>query len=86
MRSDRRAILQLVAQGRITPGDAERLLLAWNDGREFRWIALGCLALAVMGEWTRHGVSLAGSSLLPTATVWAQHAMLMMHQVLGGLR
>jgi hypothetical protein len=34
MGKDRLAILSLVALGRITPREAERLLAAWNAGRE----------------------------------------------------
>ena len=38
MNTDRRAILSLVATGRITASEAERLLVAWNDSRETVWI------------------------------------------------
>lgn len=39
MRKDRQAILSLVAMGRITACEAERLLIASNDGREWFWLA-----------------------------------------------
>ncbi len=34
MKDDRRAILSLIALGRITPYQAERLLIACNESRE----------------------------------------------------
>jgi len=50
MNRDRRTILSLVAMGRITAAEAERLLAAWNDGRETAWIFGLCLALAVLAQ------------------------------------
>jgi len=47
MNTDRRAILSLVATGRITASEAERLLVAWNDSRETVWI----LALSLTFAW-----------------------------------
>jgi hypothetical protein len=45
MQRERQAILSLVALGRITPRDAERMLAAWNAGREELWaIAIGAAA------------------------------------------
>ncbi len=38
MKRERQAILSLVALGRITPREAERLLAAWNAGREELWV------------------------------------------------
>jgi hypothetical protein len=60
MGSDRRAILTLIAMGRITPREAERLLAAWNEGREMWWIAAGCLVAAVVVQL--HGTTLAPGS------------------------
>lgn len=40
----RQAILSLVALGRITPREAERLLAAWNSGREEIWVIGACVA------------------------------------------
>jgi hypothetical protein len=54
MNSDRRAILALVAMGRITPGQAERLIAAWNDSRETAWILAACLAFAVLAQLHLH--------------------------------
>jgi hypothetical protein len=69
MQTDRRAILQLVAMGRITAAEAERLLAVWNHGRESTWLLAGCAMLAVacelqpltpgMAHWIR-GLALSG--------------------------
>ncbi len=58
MINERRAILSLVAMGRITAAEAERLILIWQDGiwqdtiwqdaREWIWIAIVCAAACVM--------------------------------------
>jgi hypothetical protein len=48
MQTDRRAILTLVALGRITAAEAERLLLALNAGREGLWVPAACLAATFM--------------------------------------
>jgi hypothetical protein len=46
---ERRVILSLIATGRITAAEAERLLLAWDQSRawarEWVWIAALCLGL-----------------------------------------
>lgn len=47
MNNDRRAILSLVAMGRITPRDAERLLAVWPDSED----ALVRLALCLAFGW-----------------------------------
>ena len=43
-----RAILFLIAAGRITVSEAERLIAAWEDTREWLWIAIGCVAMCVL--------------------------------------
>lgn len=50
MNTDRRAILSLVATGRITASEAERLLAAWNDSRETAWILALSLGFALLGQ------------------------------------
>ncbi|MGA8739577.1 MAG: hypothetical protein WB561_00160 [Terracidiphilus sp.] len=50
MNTDRRAILSLVATGRITAAEAERLLAVWNDSREMVWILALCLAFACLAR------------------------------------
>lgn len=59
MSRDRRTILQLVALGRLSPGEAERLLLVWNEGRETAWIIAGCVALALIAALEAHAGLLA---------------------------
>jgi hypothetical protein len=54
MQTDRRAILTLVALGRVTPAEAERLLIAWNEGREGLWIFTVCFALALLNSFNPH--------------------------------
>jgi hypothetical protein len=48
MTYERRAILSLVAMGRITAAEAERLIAAWQDTREFVWIAAACIAACAL--------------------------------------
>lgn len=54
MNTDRRAILSLVATGRITASEAERLLLAWNDSRETAWILALGLTFALLAQIHLH--------------------------------
>jgi hypothetical protein len=48
MTHERRAILSLVAMGRITAAEAERLMIVWQDAREWVWIAAACIAACVL--------------------------------------
>ena len=75
MESDRQAIVQMLMLGRLSPGDAERLLLAWNEGRETAWLVAGCVALALIGALQTH------------AGVAAQigHALSLVIQIVGGV-
>jgi len=75
MSRDRRTILQLVALGRLSPGEAERLLLAWNEGRETAWMIAGCVALALIAALEAH------------ASVVGQigQALSLMSQIVGGV-
>lgn len=54
MPSDRRAILQLLANGRIDPAQAERLLVLVSEERETVWALAGCVAIAAVMQL--HGV------------------------------
>ena len=51
MQNNRRTILSLVALGRITPFEAERLLIAWNAGREGFWIFAACIVLTLLAQF-----------------------------------
>ena len=54
MNTDRRAILALIAMGRITPAEAERLLAAWNEGRETAWILAASVAFVLQAQLHLH--------------------------------
>jgi hypothetical protein len=45
---EQRAILSLIAAGRITAAEAERLIAAWEDAREWFWIAIACAAASLL--------------------------------------
>jgi hypothetical protein len=47
MRNERRTILGLVAAGRISAIEAERLLHAWNESRDELWVIAACLLVCV---------------------------------------
>lgn len=48
MKDYRKEILGMVVTGRITALDAERLLMAWNEERESRWVFGACAAPAAV--------------------------------------
>lgn len=50
MNTDRRIILSLIAMGRITAAEAERLLAVSNESRETAWIVGLCLAFACVAQ------------------------------------
>ena len=50
MPSDRRAILQLLASGRIDSAQAERLLVIVSEERETAWLLAGCAAVAAVAQ------------------------------------
>lgn len=53
MSDERRGILAMVAVGRISAGEAERLIIAWNEGREAIWMALAVAAACAMQmDWS----------------------------------
>jgi hypothetical protein len=45
MGNDRRTILALVAAGRLSAAEAERLVRAWNEPARWFLVVLGCLLL-----------------------------------------
>jgi hypothetical protein len=47
MRNEPRTILGLVAAGRISAMEAERLLRAWNESREEPWMIAACLLVCL---------------------------------------
>jgi hypothetical protein len=54
MEMNRRAILHLVAVGRISAAEAERLLIAWNNGTESLWALTGLIAIAWLMQLNPH--------------------------------
>ena len=50
MHTDRRAILQLIVMGRITPVEAERLLIALNSERETVWALAACIVVPCLAQ------------------------------------
>jgi hypothetical protein len=64
MNSDRSAILSLVAMGRITPREAERLLAAWREADDTILRLALCLAFAgLVLPYFSHGISAVGHTL-----------------------
>ena len=51
MIDEHRAILSLVAAGRITAAEAERLIAASEDAREWFWIAVACAAACLLQSY-----------------------------------
>ena len=79
MKDYRKSILGLVAAGRITAPEAERLLMAWNEERESRWVFGACAAPAavnfVHAVWM-HWVAMGGLHQAAGLVSW----------ILGGVR
>jgi len=86
---DRRAILTLIAMGRITPREAERLLAALEDGDAILKFAL-VLAIAWIVLPQMHdlvtGVVYAVSMVAPRAVELAQSVVTCVTQGCGGVR
>ncbi|HUX43768.1 MAG TPA: hypothetical protein VMV57_03360 [Terracidiphilus sp.] len=79
MSGDKGAIWRLLAIGRISPGEAERLLAACQEGRETKWILACCVALAVLAK-------LHGNWLLPESVNALAGGMNALTHWMGGLR
>jgi hypothetical protein len=56
MYSDRSAILSLVAQRRITPAEAERLIVACSGDRDTWWFVAGCVLFVSLAQFQSHGL------------------------------
>lgn len=86
---NRHTILQLVAMGRMSPAEAERLLVAWNLNREDAWLLLaGLLLLILPGQAPLHalfGAVYAAGSHLPWSLPFLGHFFSTLHHLTGGL-
>jgi hypothetical protein len=89
MNTDRRAILALIAMGRITPAQAERLLAAWNESRETAWILAFGLAFAFLAQLHLHelmpNIIHFFNAQVPALAKAINHALLTIAVLLGGL-
>ncbi len=83
MERGRQTILSLVALGRITPREAERLLAAWNAGREDLW-AIAVCAAACVGELLP-ALGRVAHLLLPGALPGVHHAVAAITYWMGGV-
>lgn len=89
MQTDRRILLHLVALGRISPAEAERLLTVWNQDRENLGalsgaVLIACLALLRLPELLP-GLGHAAHSLWAGNLNFLCHALTFFTRLLGGL-
>ena len=82
MNRDGRAILGLIATGRITPAEAERLLAAWNESRETAWILAASMGVALLAQLHPHELGLMLDDLIRTQ---APALARLLGPVLGGM-
>jgi len=89
MQTDRRSILHLVALGRITPAEAERLLIAWNEGLEVVWGLIACIAASTLTQVHLHelvvGLARAAHTFLGAALQSSHHALALVTHYFGGV-
>jgi hypothetical protein len=88
MRTDRRAIISLVALGRITPSEAERLILACNAGRDAFWIVTACVAGILLTPVLDQGITalLHVSRVLLVDFHPLHHALSFIHHLSRGIQ
>lgn len=89
MNTDRRAILSLIAMGRITPAEAEHLLVAWNESRETTWILGFCLVVVCLAQLHPHeflpGLMHLLNAQIPALVEAVQHVLSPIAEITGGL-
>lgn len=90
MDRNRRTLLQLVAVGRLSPAEAERLLAVWNLKREDAWIFLACVLLLVLPlQAPLHpllGMAYAACAHWPASLAAPGQFFSKLHQLAGGLQ
>lgn len=84
MREERRAILSLIAAGRISAAEAERLIAAWRGDRELYGLAAAAAALALL-QAVLHGAAMSqlAHALAPGWHWFTQHAISLLGKGLG---
>jgi hypothetical protein len=79
MNRERHTILALIATGRITPAQAERLLGTLNEARETAWILALCLGYAALVQLRLHdwvpGILHFFNTQIPAMAEVAHHAL-----------
>ncbi|MFZ0747043.1 MAG: hypothetical protein WAM85_21750 [Terracidiphilus sp.] len=89
MNQDRRIILSLVAMGRVTPREAERLLVALSNGDEITLRLAVCLAVAWVTLPQLHellvGLGHSFNALVPGLMVAGHHALTFCTHWFGGI-
>jgi hypothetical protein len=81
-------VYQLLMMGRITPAEAERLMMAWQTSRESAWILAGCIGVSLAAQ-LRVGEALPAVVHLARtfwATEWIHVGLAMVMKFGGGLR
>lgn len=88
--NDRKVIFSLIAMGRITPAEAERLLAVSNDRSETVVAIAVCAAALLLTQMHGHGLASWIShflrSLQPVVTTVLNNAHNVVAQLLGGIR
>jgi hypothetical protein len=83
MKKERQIILSMIALGRITPREAERLLTAWSLGREELWVIAACLS-ACLAQIAPAVVRMV-HTLLPEGLPGLHHAAMAITFWIGGV-
>jgi hypothetical protein len=86
MTSNRRSILNLIAIGRITPAEAERLLATWNQGRETLLALIAGFIFASLPELRTllPALARAAGTLLPLVAATLHQARNIITYLVGG--
>jgi hypothetical protein len=89
MNNHRRAILQLVAMGRVTVAEAERLLIASDHVQEILWTLIACIAPVCLAphhlrQWLPHLHHIA-QSLMSRSLIALHPALSLVTRLFGGM-